>query len=146
MPSVADPTRGSRADHDPLVRALQDRLGDRVRPGAPLAALTTLRVGGPARALVVAENDRDLATVGELCRVHPAPWAVIGRGSNLLVADAGWPGVAIRLGRGFRGVEHRGGPVRPSRCPSSPPAWPMSDSPGSPGPRPCRAPSGEPSA
>jgi UDP-N-acetylmuramate dehydrogenase len=37
---------------------------------------------------------------------------VIGRGSNLLVADAGWPGIAVVLGRGFRGVEVDGVVVR----------------------------------
>ena len=76
-----------------------------VRTGAPLAELTTLRVGGPAAALVVAERDEDLAAVGAVCREAGRPWLVVGRGSNLLVADAGWPGVAVVLGRGFRGIE-----------------------------------------
>jgi UDP-N-acetylmuramate dehydrogenase len=65
---------------------------------------------GPARVLVTAE-DEDLAAVGDVCRRAGLPWAVIGRGSNLLVADAGWPGVAIVLGRGYRGLEV-GGRVR----------------------------------
>jgi UDP-N-acetylmuramate dehydrogenase len=76
-----------------------------IHPGTSLAELTTLRVGGPARALVVAERDQDLAGIGAVCRAQGLPWLVVGRGSNLLVADAGWPGVAITLGRGFRGID-----------------------------------------
>jgi UDP-N-acetylmuramate dehydrogenase len=83
-----------------------------VREHAALAELTTLRVGGAARVLVVAERDEDLTAVGLVCREHALPWAVVGRGSNLLVSDAGWPGVAIQLGRGFRGVEFDGDLVR----------------------------------
>jgi UDP-N-acetylmuramate dehydrogenase len=83
-----------------------------VRADAPLAALTTLRVGGPARALVTAERDADLAAVGRVCRAERLPWAVIGRGSNLLVADRGFPGVVIVLGRAYRGIEVVGEHVR----------------------------------
>lgn len=97
---------------DPLLADLEREVVGEVRGGAPLAELTTLRVGGPARALVVAERDADLAAVGAACRTHGVPWAVVGRGSNLLVADHGWPGVAIQLGRGFRGLETADGRVR----------------------------------
>jgi UDP-N-acetylmuramate dehydrogenase len=83
-----------------------------VRADAPLAALTTLRVGGPARALVVAEHDTDLAAVGRVCLAAGVPWAVMGRGSNLLVADAGFPGVVVVLGRGYRGLEFVGPRIR----------------------------------
>ncbi len=76
-----------------------------VRRDAALADLTTLRVGGPARLLVTAERDADLAAIGRVAARHGLPWVVVGRGSNLLVADEGWPGIAIVLGRGFRGIE-----------------------------------------
>ncbi len=89
---------------DPVALELAERCAGRVTAEASLAERTTLRVGGPARVLVTAEDDADLAVVGEVCRRERLPWAVIGRGSNLLVADAGWPGVAIVLGRGFRGL------------------------------------------
>ncbi len=93
---------------DPVHDELVQRCVGRVLAGASLAPLTTLRVGGPARVLVTAEQDRDLAAVATACRDHDLPWAVIGRGSNLLVADAGWPGVAVVLGRGYRGLEMAG--------------------------------------
>ena len=98
---------------DPVVDALVAAgVGD-VQGGAPLAPLTTLRVGGAARALVTVERDADLAAVGAVAVEHGLPWLVVGRGSNLLVGDDGWPGVAIVLGRGFRGVTFTPSPVLP---------------------------------
>lgn len=97
---------------DEVVAALASACVGRVLPGTALAELTTLRVGGPSRALVVAERDEDLAAVGRVCRQHGLGWLVVGRGSNLLVADQGWPGIAVHLGRGFRGLEVDGDLVR----------------------------------
>ena len=95
-----------------LVTTLQRSCEGTVRGQGLLSAHTTLRVGGPARALVVAERDEDLRSIGAVCRDHGVPWVVLGRGSNLLVSDQGWPGVAVLLGRGFRGVEFEGERVR----------------------------------
>jgi UDP-N-acetylmuramate dehydrogenase len=97
---------------DPVVGELRAGVEGTVTADASLAELTTLRVGGRARVLVTAERDEDLAAVGRVCVEHGLPWMVVGRGSNLLVADAGWPGVAIQLGRGFRGFETDGDLVR----------------------------------
>jgi UDP-N-acetylmuramate dehydrogenase len=97
---------------DPVVDELRAGVAGTVTADASLAELTTLRVGGRARVLVTAERDEDLATVGRVCVEHGLPWMVVGRGSNLLVADTGWPGVAIQLGRGFRGIETDGALVR----------------------------------
>jgi UDP-N-acetylmuramate dehydrogenase len=96
----------------PLAARLRAEGIAQVRADAPLASLTTLRVGGPARALVTAERDEDLAAVGRVCLAAGVPWAVVGRGSNLLVADAGFPGVVVVLGRGYRGLEPAGAEVR----------------------------------
>lgn len=88
-----------------LDAALREAVSGSVRRDAPLAAHTTLRVGGPAAALVRAETTDDLVAVARVCAEQARPWLIVGRGSNLLVADAGWPGVAVTLGRGFRGVD-----------------------------------------
>jgi UDP-N-acetylmuramate dehydrogenase len=77
-----------------------------------LSAFTTLRVGGPAAALVRAESPQDLEAVARVARAVGCAWLVIGKGSNLLVADEGWPGIAVVLGRGFRGVDIDGAQVR----------------------------------
>ena len=76
--------------------------------GAPLAPLTTIRVGGPADYLVSASSFR--AVVGALAwaRAHDLPVAVIGRGSNLLVSDEGWRGVALRLRGRLTSISARG--------------------------------------
>ena len=88
-----------------LVGALRAAgLGD-VASNVPLAGLTTLRVGGPAAALVTIESSADLVALSEVARGLGTPVAVVGRGSNLLVSDRGWPGIVVRLGRGLRGAE-----------------------------------------
>lgn len=69
---------------------------------------TTLRVGGEA-ALIVTVHDEDaiVRTVGAAYRFG-VPLLVLGRGSNLLVPDSGWPGLVLRLGSGLRGIRIEG--------------------------------------
>ena len=67
----------------------------------PLAPLTTLRLGGPARRLVDAE------TADEVVEALREPALVIGGGSNLVIADEGWPGTAVRISTRGRRVERR---------------------------------------
>jgi UDP-N-acetylmuramate dehydrogenase len=93
-------------DNTPVVPALRAAIEpSRVVAGADLSAYTTLRIGGPAAALVQAETPADLAAIARVGEALGLPWLVIGKGSNLLIADEGWPGVAVVLGRGFRGVD-----------------------------------------
>lgn len=86
--------------------------GADVAADAPLAPLTTLRVGGPARALVTVGDEAALARVLTVAADADWPWFVLGRGSNLLVPDAGWPGVAVRLDGALRAIEVVGTEVR----------------------------------
>ena len=92
-----------------VVESLVAALGPAAEPDAPLGALTTYRVGGRAAVLVRAESVDDLVALGAaLDRVSsggPVPVVVLGRGSNLLVADRGFPGVAVVLGEGLAGIE-----------------------------------------
>jgi UDP-N-acetylmuramate dehydrogenase len=88
--------------------ALEDLLGDRVRFDAPMARHTSLRVGGPADALVAPEDRAELARVLALCAAHRVPHAVVGGGFNTLVLDGGVEGVVIQLTR-FRRLEERPG-------------------------------------
>lgn len=70
----------------------------------PLAALTTFGVGGPAALLAHPQNTAQLARLARAAAglaPHEVPILVLGRGSNLLISDLGFPGLAVRLGRGF---------------------------------------------
>lgn len=90
---------------DALVDELTAACEGAVEAAASLAGHTTLRVGGDARVLVEAEGDDDLVAVAHAAEAHDLPVLVVGRGSNMLVTDAGWPGIAVVLGRGLRGCE-----------------------------------------
>ena len=59
-----------------------------------LAELTTLRVGGPARRVVTATTDAELV---EAVTAAGEPVLVLGGGSNVLVADDGFPGTVVRV-------------------------------------------------
>lgn len=83
-------------------RILREVCGDRVRAGFPLAPLTTFRIGGPAALYVEPDDEADLAAAARAVAEAELPWTVLGKGSNVLVDDAGFPGLVLRLGRGFR--------------------------------------------
>jgi UDP-N-acetylmuramate dehydrogenase len=105
---VAVATDGSRADVAAAARVLHERIGNRVRLDFPLAALTSFRLGGPAALYVEAESLDDLAAVGRAVGETDLPFVVIGKGSNLLVSDQGFPGIVLRLGRSFRWAARAG--------------------------------------
>ncbi|SPE53377.1 UDP-N-acetylenolpyruvoylglucosamine reductase [Verrucomicrobia bacterium] len=69
-----------------------------IRIDEPLARRTTLRVGGPADVYVEPASENDLAAVLQIIARLELPILVLGRGSNLLVKDGGFRGVAICLG------------------------------------------------
>ena len=78
---------------------------DRVRRDEPMAAHTSFRTGGPAAAFVLAENEDELAAVLAVLAETGAEHLLIGNGSNLLVADEGYPGVMVKLGGEFGNIE-----------------------------------------
>ncbi len=88
------------AHHGTLAERLRARVAGEVTVDASLARFTTFRVGGPADILVEAETDGDLRAIAELRGDDDV--AIVGRGSNLLVSDDGFRGIAVRLGRAFR--------------------------------------------
>ena len=77
-------------------------------PGAPLAPLTTIRVGGPADWLCTVRSFRDAVGALRWAADHGVPVAVVGRGSNLLVADEGFRGLALRLAGRLTAISVRG--------------------------------------
>jgi UDP-N-acetylmuramate dehydrogenase len=87
----------------PDLKASIPNLRGRLLANQPLGEFTWFRVGGPAQAFFMPEDENDLAYV---MRNLPAdiPVNVIGAGSNMIVRDGGVPGVVVRLGRGFNDI------------------------------------------
>lgn len=85
---------------------LQARLGERVRPQHPLAKLTSLRVGGPADAVVTPNDRSELAFVLDWCHRTGTPHCTLGGGFNVLALDGALEGVVIQLSH-FRKLEER---------------------------------------
>jgi UDP-N-acetylmuramate dehydrogenase len=90
-------------DLAPDLKSRMPALRGRLLANQPLAGLTWFRVGGPAQALFMPEDEEDLAYFLSAL-AEEIPVTVIGLGSNLIVRDGGVPGVTIRLGRGFNEV------------------------------------------
>lgn len=86
-------------------RELEKFFSGRIRWNCPLAPFSTLKVGGPAEAVLTADSLGELTGLLPWLTARRVPWQVIGRGSNILVADEGIPGVVILLGRDFAKVE-----------------------------------------
>lgn len=78
---------------------LRERFGDRVRFAEPLSRHTSFRIGGPADAWVEVESGAELCAVQRAAAAHGVPWAVLGIGTNVLVADRGVRGLVLKLGR-----------------------------------------------
>jgi UDP-N-acetylmuramate dehydrogenase len=68
-----------------------------LREQVPLAEYTTFGIGGPARWFVEATDEESVVEAVRFAREHEAPLFVLGGGSNLLVSDAGFPGLVLRI-------------------------------------------------
>jgi UDP-N-acetylmuramate dehydrogenase len=75
----------------------------KIQENIPLARFTTLAVGGPARHFVEAGTEQDVKEALYFASDKRLPLFVLGGGSNLVVADEGWPGVVLRIA--LHGVE-----------------------------------------
>lgn len=92
-----------RADAIALAESiLRAACGERLRTRFSLGPLTTFRIGGPAALFLEPECEADIVAVSEAVRESRVPVAILGKGSNVLVADAGFDGLVLRLGRTYR--------------------------------------------
>ena len=112
MSADADPDADPDADHDADAGANSSRrdaavevaaerlgcLGEVVQRDVALGLMTTYRVGGTAALFVRITERSQLHAVADAAKASGMPVLVVGRGSNLLVADAGYPGIAVGLG------------------------------------------------
>jgi len=69
-----------------------------IEENKPLAPFTTLGIGGPARWFVEAADEDDVVEATQLAHQRGLPLFVLGGGSNLLVSDAGFDGLVLRVG------------------------------------------------
>ena len=91
----ADRTGNPTAAPSEAVRAAAAVLGDLAQIDVPIGPLTTYRVGGRAALFVQVGRLDDLAVLANAVQVSGLPVHVLGRGSNLLVADAGFEGIVV---------------------------------------------------
>ena len=73
----------------------------------PLAPLTTFKIGGPATYFVEAKHAGEAQEAVAFARSRDLPLFILGGGSNLVVADAGWPGLVLKVA--VPGIEQRSG-------------------------------------
>lgn len=87
---------------DSLAHHLREGVRGEVRVREPMARHTTFRIGGPADLYVTCDTLADLAETLRSCDEYEVPWTVVGKGSNLLVADGGYRGAVVVLGKEFK--------------------------------------------
>jgi UDP-N-acetylmuramate dehydrogenase len=97
--------RSSGVWSDPAAVALAlELLGDLAVADGPLGARTTYRVGGPGAVVATVHGVEHVLRVIDAARRSGLPILPVGRGSNLLVADRGFDGIAVVLGKGMSEV------------------------------------------
>jgi UDP-N-acetylmuramate dehydrogenase len=72
------------------------------QPSVPLAPYTTFRIGGPASWFAEASEEQHVTAAVEFARARNLPLFILGGGSNLLVSDAGYPGLVLHMA--LRGI------------------------------------------
>lgn len=88
-----------------MVAAAAELLGDRAEHDWPVASVSTYRVGGRAALMLVANDVSDLHFLARAVASTGIDVLVVGNGSNLLVSDQGFAGVAVRLGDGLGRID-----------------------------------------
>jgi UDP-N-acetylmuramate dehydrogenase len=87
---------------------IQRRLGIRTSRAEPLARFTTMRVGGPADLYAAPVNPFELRGLIRLARGRDVPYTLLGRGSNVVISDAGVRGLLVHVrAQGYEIVDGR---------------------------------------
>ncbi len=87
------------------VQDLKNRWSGKILLNCPMAGFSTLKVGGPADAIMIADSLSELTELMVWLHDRNLPWQVVGRGSNILIPDEGLAGVTLILGKDFSAVE-----------------------------------------
>jgi UDP-N-acetylmuramate dehydrogenase len=76
---------------------IQRRIGVKTSRDEPLARFTTMRVGGPADLFATVHNAHELRAIVRFARTRELPHTLLGRGSDIVIADAGIRGLVIQV-------------------------------------------------
>lgn len=96
-PATPDAATAAPLDLVALSGDIARRVGVKAERAAPLAKLSTMRVGGPADLLVTAHNGFELRALIRFARSRSIPLTLIGRGSNIVISDRGIRGLVIHV-------------------------------------------------
>ncbi len=102
------PQANPQIDLEPVAAALERCCPGAVRRNEPLARHVSFRIGGPADILVLPRTLESLDAAVAWLYQEGLPFVVLGRGSNVLIADGGIRGVVIKTGRGQERVVYDG--------------------------------------
>jgi UDP-N-acetylmuramate dehydrogenase len=70
----------------------------------PMKKHTTFKIGGPVDVMVIPQSIEELQNIITACASKQMPYLVFGLGSNILVRDKGYRGIAIKLGNGLKNI------------------------------------------
>jgi UDP-N-acetylmuramate dehydrogenase len=90
-------TGATAPDLTALAGDIARRIGVKAERNAPLAKLTTMRVGGPADLLTTAHNAFELRALIRFARARGLPLTLLGRGSNVVISDRGIRGLVVHV-------------------------------------------------
>jgi len=93
---VTDAPTTTPLDPVALGTAIQRRIGVKTSRDEPLARFTTMRVGGPADLFATVHNVHELRAIVRFARARGIPLTILGRGSDVVIADAGIRGLVVQ--------------------------------------------------
>ena len=94
--AAAEQGSGSAFDAVAIGTAIQRRIGVKTSRDEPLARFTTMRVGGPADLFATVHNVHELRAIVRFARSREIPLTLLGRGSDVVIADAGVRGLVVQ--------------------------------------------------
>jgi UDP-N-acetylmuramate dehydrogenase len=95
-PGPAAASESAAFDPVALGTAIQRRIGVKTSRDEPLARFTTMRVGGPADLFASVHNIHELRAIVRFARSRGIPLTLLGRGSDVVIADAGIRGLVVQ--------------------------------------------------
>lgn len=97
---------------DSQISIAKSILGDKAQLDYPISQLTTYRVGGKASLFLEVNTIQDLTLVHEAVLVSDIEVLIVGKGSNMLISDDGFDGLALFMGEGFSSFELNGNCIK----------------------------------